>query len=68
MWIILCAIVTNNQPFRITIMEETVFTGLFFNIYDLIPLFQIITKSGELSSYRGKQLQISNCVLSKQVY
>ena len=45
MWIILCAIVTNNQPFRKTIMEETVFTGLFFNIYDLIPLFQIITKS-----------------------
>ena len=49
MWIILCAIVTNNQPFRKTIMEETVFTGLFFNIYDLIPLFQIITKSGNYS-------------------
>ncbi len=45
MWIILCANVTNNQPFRNTIMEGTVFTGLLFNIYDLIPLFQIITKS-----------------------
>ena len=45
MWIILCANVTNTQPFRNTIMEGTVFTGLLFNIYDLIPLFQIITKS-----------------------